>query len=145
MDRKTWGLLLGIIGWLILFLYVGGGVAAQEDVYEVGHEDVFGKLERPPVVFPHGRHMDALEQEGCGFCHHVFDEDAGALVPVDDPVTGCTECHGAKKEDDKPALRQAFHGSCTVCHRDAKKTGQASPPVTCGECHKKRTGAGQER
>jgi hypothetical protein len=64
---------------------------------------------------------------------------------VDDPDTGCTECHGAEKEDDKPALRQAFHGSCTVCHREAKKAGRASPPVTCGECHKKQTGAVQER
>ena len=142
---KRWGLLSGIIGWLVFSLCSGSGVAAQEESYELGHEDVFGTLQRPPVDFPHDRHIDALEEEGCGFCHHVFDEDAGVLVPVDDPDTGCTECHGAKKDGDKPALRQAFHGMCTVCHRDVRKAGQASPPVTCGECHKKRTGVGQER
>ena len=139
------GLFLGIVGLQLFFLCAAGAVLAQEDNYVLGHEDVFGKLQRPPVAFPHGLHMDALEAEGCGFCHHTLDEDAGELVPVDDPDTGCTECHGAKKDGDKPALRQAFHGSCTVCHRDVNREGRASPPVTCGECHKKRTGAGRER
>ena len=145
MYKKTWLVFLGMIGWLVFCPGIRGGVAAQEETYDLGHEDVFGKLQRPPVAFPHDRHMDALEQEGCGVCHHVFDEDAGGLVPVDDPDIGCTECHGAKKEDNKPGLRQAFHGSCTVCHRKMNRSGQASPPVTCGECHKKRDGAGKER
>ncbi len=145
MHKKNRVLFPGIIGWLVFSLFFGSGVAAQEESYELAHEDVFGPLQRPSVHFPHDRHMDALDEEGCGICHHVFDKEKGELVPVDDPDAGCTECHGSKKDGSVPALREAFHGSCNVCHRDVNRVGEASPPVACGECHKKKNGAGQER
>ena len=134
MNRKCWIILLAAIGWISLQAQMGGRASAQEDTYELAHEQVFGKLKRPPVTFPHDLHMEALE---CGDCHHEYDDDEGALVPVDDPDTGCVECHGAKKEDNKPALREAYHGSCTVCHRATAKKGEDTGPTTCGECHKK--------
>jgi hypothetical protein len=137
MYKKKGILFLGMIGWLVSCPGIGGEVMAQEETYELAHEEVFGELQRPLVVFPHDRHMDALDDQGCGACHHVFDKDEGVLVPVDDPVAGCTECHGANKEGGRPSLRQAFHGSCTVCHRGMKKGGASSGPITCGECHKK--------
>lgn len=144
MYKKDWIFFVGVIGWLVFCQGTGGEVAAQEAIYELGHEDVFGKLQRPTVSFPHDRHMDALEEEGCGVCHHVLDENAGVLVPEDDPDVGCTECHSAEKDGKRPALRQAFHGSCTGCHRKVNQSIQASPPVTCGACHKKRGWAGKE-
>jgi Class III cytochrome C family len=134
MNRRWWIVLLVAIGWIPLQASMGGWAVAQEDTYELAHEDVFGKLQRPPVTFPHDIHMDGLE---CGACHHVYDEDEGALVPVDDPDTGCTECHGAHKEGDQPALREAYHGGCTACHREKARKSEKTGPTTCGECHKK--------
>ena len=134
MNRKCWIVSLAAIGSVFLLAQIGGWALAQEDSYELAHEDVFGKLERPAVTFPHDVHMDALD---CGTCHHVYDEDEGALVPVDDPDTGCAECHGAEKEGNQPALREAYHGQCTVCHRGMGKKGEKTGPATCGECHKK--------
>ena len=56
---------------------------------------------------------------------------------MEDPDAGCAECHGAKKEGDQPGLREAYHGQCTVCHREMAKEGKESGPRTCGECHKR--------
>ena len=44
--------------------------------------------------------------------------------------------HVAKEQEDVPALREAFHGSCTGCHRKmGKAEGMFKGPTTCGECH----------
>jgi hypothetical protein len=134
MNSKGGILILAAIGSMFLLVQMGGWALAQEDTYDLAHEDVFGRLERPPVTFPHDLHMDALE---CGACHHEYDDEEGALVPVDDPDTGCAECHGARKEESRPALREAYHGQCTVCHRGMAKKGEDTGPTTCGECHKK--------
>jgi hypothetical protein len=40
-------------------------------------------------------------------------------------------------EDNIPALREAFHGSCTNCHRNQIKNDHPkSGPTTCGGCHR---------
>jgi hypothetical protein len=134
MKRNCWIVSMAAIGSVLLLAQIGGVALAQEDTYELAHEEVYGKKQRPAVTFPHEVHMDVLD---CGECHHEYDEDEGALVPVDDPDAGCTECHGAKKDGNVPALREAYHGQCTVCHRDTIKQGKDSGPTTCGECHKK--------
>jgi len=109
---------------------------AQEDVYDIAYTDILGGLRRPAVYFPHDMHMEALEDAGCGACHHAPDPDTGKLVYMEDEEVSCVECHGADALGDTPALREAFHGSCTVCHRKMKKTGtSAGGPTTCGECH----------
>lgn len=134
MNRKGWIVSVAVFGSITVLALWGGWALAQEDEYELAHKEVFGELQRPPVTFQHGLHMEVLD---CGACHHEYDEDEGALVPVDDPDTGCVECHGAEKEENRPALREAFHGQCTVCHRKTIKKGEDSGPTTCGECHKK--------
>ncbi len=53
---------------------------AQEDIYILAHENIFGKLRRPPVMFSHEGHADTLEDEGCGACHHLQDEESGPLL-----------------------------------------------------------------
>jgi len=67
MNRKCWIVSLAAIGSVFILAQIGGWALAQEDSYELAHEDVFGKLERPAVTFPHDVHMDALD---CGTCHH---------------------------------------------------------------------------
>jgi len=109
---------------------------AQEESYRIEYTDVFGKLRRPAIIFAHDSHTDALEESGCGICHHAPDEETGKLVYIEDEEVSCGECHGKKEEDGNPGLREAFHGSCTACHRSMKKEkADFKGPTTCGECH----------
>ena len=137
MKPKVWIFFLILTGWLIVQISIDHSAVAQEEKYDIGHKEIFGKLQRPSVTFYHDNHIDALEQVGCGACHHVFDKVNQTLVPADGEEALCSECHKAKKEGKIVALRQAYHGSCNGCHRKMKKKGIAAGPTTCGECHKR--------
>ncbi len=131
----------------ILMIFVGlfltGAVSrtasmAQEDEYNLAYTEVFGKLRRPQVGFSHVNHSDHLAEAGCGICHHNPDDKTGKLVYLEGEELSCRECHEAQRKNHKPALREAYHGSCTVCHRDMIKTDRdKTGPTTCGGCHKK--------
>ena len=128
---------------IIIGLLLTGAVSrtltlAQEDEYNLADTDVFGKLRRPLVKFSHAIHSDNLMDTGCGICHHNPDNKTGEPVYIEGEELSCRECHEAQKENHKPALREAFHGSCTVCHRDLIKTdSRKTGPTTCGGCHKR--------
>jgi hypothetical protein len=129
--RLLFYILAAILG-AALFSYA----QAQEETYRIEYTDIFGKLRRPAIDFSHDLHAEALEEAGCGACHHAPDENTGKLVYIEDEEVSCTECHGLKEEDSKPALREAFHGSCTPCHRKMiKEKISFKGPTTCGECH----------
>ena len=111
---------------------------AQEDEYTLADTDVFGKLRRPPVIFSHVIHTDNLADAGCGTCHHSPDSKTGKLVYIEGEELSCRECHELQKKNHEPALREAFHSSCTGCHRDMIKSDRRKTgPTTCGGCHKK--------
>lgn len=135
--KKITTLFLATVGGLLLNLGSATQVSTQEATIILAHKDSFGKLQRPPVHFPHDLHVDVLEDEGCGSCHHVFSKEKQGLVPADGEETSCTDCHQRKKEGNVPSLRQAYHGSCTFCHRTLEQEGRAGGPVTCGGCHPK--------
>ncbi len=129
-----------MIGISILAISVlsANPLVAQEDSLIIAHEDIFGKLKRPEVKFPHDLHMEVFAEQDCGVCHHSFDEASGSLIYEAGEEGYCKDCHTAEKDGNMPALREAFHGSCTVCHRDTiKNNSDKSGPTTCGECHKK--------
>ena len=122
--------IVGAVGWQPSM--------AQEEVYILAHEDVFGSLRRPEVSFSHEDHTVSLENSGCGVCHHTPDDKTGQLVYIEGDERSCKECHDFQKEDNAPALREAFHGNCTNCHRNQIKSDNLkSGPTTCGGCHKK--------
>lgn len=128
-----------IIGLLILGLSIWTDSLAQDAEYTLAYQEIFVKLRRPPVNFSHENHVEILDSEGCGICHHVLDEQSGRLIYEEGEEASCKECHIDQKEDRKPALREAFHGSCTVCHRTLiKESNLKSGPTTCGGCHIKR-------
>jgi hypothetical protein len=132
--KKYWVMAMAAV----LLAMTGPGLpcAGAEDMIEISHGDVFGRLRRPPVPFPHDLHMEALEDPGCGACHHSPDPGSGELVYIEGEELGCMECHPAEKQDDMPALREAYHGSCNACHRQRIRDGRMpSGPTTCGECH----------
>ena len=122
--------LVGAVGWQVSM--------AQEADYILAHEDIFGNLRRPEVSFSHEIHAESLENDGCGVCHHAPDDQTGKLVYSEGEETTCKECHDLQKESGIPALREAFHGNCTDCHRNQIKSGALkSGPTTCGGCHKR--------
>ena len=133
--------------WVLIFLAVGiffivsadrHDTLAQEDSYELAHTDIFGELRRPFVTFAHDIHSHTLGDNGCGLCHHVADQNTGWLIYREGEELACKECHAARNTAGQTALREAYHGSCTACHRRMiKKTNKKTGPTTCGECHKK--------
>lgn len=120
--------LAGVVGWQVSM--------AQEDEYILAHDDVFGSLRRPQVNFSHKIHEESLENGGCGKCHHTPDDATDKLIYIEGDELSCKECHDVAKVDGIPALREAYHGNCTGCHRQEIKSGNLeSGPTTCGGCH----------
>lgn len=135
MNRQAF-VLLAVAALFLLLAGPTSPARAQDDVIVLEQTDVFGPLSRAPVTFNHEAHVEAMDDE-CGGCHHVYDDDEGKLVPADGDESTCTDCHGAKKDGSVPALREAYHGNCTGCHRKMAKEHKKTGPVTCGECHTK--------
>lgn len=139
--RKT------LLSWLLvafsfsLFTFA----QAQEEIYRIEYTDIFGKLRRPAIDFAHEDHAEALGDLGCGACHHAPDEKTGKLIYIEDEEVSCGECHGRKAEGGTPALREAFHLSCTGCHRAMiKEKDVFKGPTTCGECHVPKKASNQQ-
>jgi hypothetical protein len=131
-------ILVLLIGAVLLSAVAWQTSMAQEEEYILAHEDVFGDLRRPQVGFSHKNHAESLEDNGCGVCHHTPDDKTGQLVYLEGDERSCKDCHDLQKEDSTPALREAFHGSCTNCHRNQiKSDNHKSGPTTCGGCHRK--------
>jgi len=143
---KLIGYLLVFTTGFLLFVLVGWTTLnAQGDTQTLFHKDVFAKPRRAGVVFSHDMHMETQEDKGCGVCHHGLDSKTNELVYLKDEEQSCKECHGFQKEGRKPALREAYHGTCTGCHRHLTKSrNERSGPTTCGECHRKELGSQQE-
>lgn len=77
--------------------------------------------QKPPVSYTHKAHGEKVK--ACAECHHK--DAAGAEQK-------CSKCHGAKAEDKKVDLKEAFHKQCKGCHQKEKKG-----PTKCDDCHKK--------
>ena len=134
--QKTWLMAWVTLGSVLFGLTAWTNSIAQESEYILAHQDIFGKLRRPAVSFSHDIHSETLESDGCGICHHVQDDQSGKLVYMEGEELSCKECHVQRKENQIPALREAYHGNCTVCHRRLIKAGQPETgPTTCGGCH----------
>ena len=81
-----------------------------------------------PVTFSHASHVDKSKVD-CAVCHH---KDADAKNPA-----ACTSCHAVKEAKGGASVaKDAFHGKCQGCHKDAAGKGKAAP-TKCTECHKK--------
>ncbi len=85
-------------------------VAADKGPAEVKLEAKMGT-----VTFPHAAHQGFISD--CKTCHHTGE------------FTACVSCHDGSKA---PKAKNAFHKSCTVCHKKEKKG-----PTKCKECHVK--------
>ncbi len=120
-------LILIAIGLTLVFSAGTPGPAAQltaadaDGKISIAHTELFGKLQRPHVIFDHKLHEKALENEGCAACHPVNDMNK-IIFTFPKRIDG----QGYK------AAMNAFHDACIGCHKKMK-----AGPLTCNNCHKK--------
>ena len=119
---------------LALVLLGSSMAGAQPDQIKLDHVQAFCKKQRPPVLFPHGKHMEG--ELSCKDCHHRYEQGKNVLEESEleegKPGIRCSECHSSKV---RPKLREAFHRQCIDCHTKTQKAGKKSGPRLCGECH----------
>ena len=72
-----------------------------------------------PVPFPHLAHQEALKD--CKICHELFPQEIGSIEKL--------------KADGQLKKKQIMNKHCTKCHRQLKKEGQKTGPITCKACH----------
>ncbi|MFA5823518.1 MAG: cytochrome c3 family protein [Thermodesulfovibrionales bacterium] len=100
--------------------------AAHDNKIRIAHTEIFGKLQRPQVVFDHKKHEEAYKKEGCSTCHPV---DSKNKLIFNFPKT--------IKGKGKKAVMKAFHDECIECHKKSGAENKKTGPVTCNNCHKK--------
>ncbi|MDP2755186.1 MAG: cytochrome c3 family protein, partial [Nitrospirota bacterium] len=139
MSRKLLFLLISVI-YLILLGYglstvysVGNpqpakqtAVLKPDNKISIAHTEIFGKLERPQVIFDHKKHDEAFKKEGCKTCHPADEFDR---LGFDFP----------KKvvKKDKKTVMNAYHDQCIDCHKKRSSENKKAGPVVCADCHKK--------
>ena len=110
--------------WIIIAL-IGGFVLASGlslAVENKGAADIVltgGK--RGNVPFPHHRHQNELVD--CNICHDVFPQQKGAIDRL--------------KQEGSLKPKTVMNKQCTKCHREKRRAGEKSGPITCKQCHVK--------
>ena len=129
---KTGGMLLALF---MLFMFGAGAVAtdnpvasppgAGADLIIIDGLKATGPLERPPVVFFHSRHTEALAKisRDCSACHLA--DEKGRLSPK----------FKRQADGDRQTVADIYHRDCIACHRELSGTQMKSGPQTCGGCH----------
>jgi hypothetical protein len=82
------------------------------------------KLQEPLVKFYHGKHVAALEKEGCVACH-----------PQDEKSRFEFHYPKVRNVKNKRSLMNAYHSSCIGCHNERAQKKEKAGPIACGECH----------
>ena len=102
-------------------------VKAQQDKMTLGYPEVFGKKDRPAVVFTHNAHAE--RGLSCKDCHHRYENGKNVLdeseLQEGSEAIRCSACHPPQ------GLQKAFHRQCIGCHR------QQGGPRFCGQCHRR--------
>lgn len=102
---------------VIMAVAVAFGVQAQVDKGP-DRMELFGGS-RGPVPFTHGDHQDRLQD--CLVCHGVFPQEQGSIESL--------------KSKGELKKKQVMNKLCIKCHRAERSAGNASGPLTCGQCH----------
>lgn len=94
-----------------------------ENKISIAHTEIFGKLERPQVIFNHGKHEEAFKKEGCNTCHP--EKDGQILFDFPKKVS----------KKDKTSVMNTYHDQCIDCHKKRSSENKKSGPVVCADCH----------
>ena len=133
----------GMIGIIALTLAIGlraeetkeqPGVDLEQraDILTIDSLKSFGRLERPPVIFLHDMHTNALEKEkkDCSTCHlpEQKDKDRISLKFM------------RLKDTNKKEAMDIYHAECIGCHKETAASGRDAGPVEiCVQCHNEKT------
>jgi len=128
-----WGWMIMVVG---LLMFTVSPLNAQPEKIVLNHSTAFEGKKRPPVPFPHNRHVES--GLSCKDCHHVYQNgknvlDEGKLEEGNQGIR-CSSCHGPKS---RPHLERAFHDQCIGCHTKYEKEKKKTGPRFCGGCHVK--------
>lgn len=144
-----WGGILILIVCISVFAIGAQGIEKQKqsggkpraDAIIIDELSVYGKLERPAVVFLHDLHTEALEKKNkdCSVCHlrepnvSNIPETLNSALPRGD--------HQSMKfkrlmNTNRKEVMDIYHDNCIECHRQIQSEGEKAGPVVCGECHK---------
>ena len=116
---------------LLVMGFLAGGFAtiafAQPDILKI--ENKYTKRLKASVTLNHKKHADTIS---CSECHHEWKKEEKK------PPQICNECHKEKVEEKKVGLKNAYHNTCTGCHKKLTAQGKnAGPTVKCVDCHPK--------
>jgi len=98
---------------------------ARPDIVTIDTLKVFGKLERPPVLFLHDKHTDALKlkDKDCQSCHLSANERLSPkLMRLEDT--------------DRKSVMDIYHNTCIVCHAEMLADNEKAGPIVCAGCHR---------
>ncbi len=90
--------------------------------------------------FTHAAHIEMLKKEGkdfvCATCHKGVKSEEELLKE-----DKCQRMEMELKETGGPAkLKNYFHSTCLKCHKELKKQGKDTGPVSCKGCHGRKAG-----
>lgn len=111
-------------------------VYAQDAEIYIENTGSYSSKSRPGVYFSHENHMGVYE---CLDCHHDYKDGKNILSEDDldeDGSAGCAQCHA---KDTPIELKTAYHRQCMGCHRRINKQEAAILPITCMDCHNRRS------
>lgn len=136
MNKGLISLFIIITGISILFFIKERDIYSDEvkkmnvenpaDRILIVHDEIFGKLERPGVVFDHGKHSKAFQKEGCKTCHPVTE---GRYLFFEYPFKITRK--------NKESIMNSFHEKCIQCHQRRISQNKKAGPIICGECHRR--------
>ncbi|MGD1971590.1 MAG: cytochrome c3 family protein [Desulfobacterales bacterium] len=102
----------------------------RADIIYIDSLNVFGKRERPAVIFLHQKHSSAVEKTGkdCAVCH----------LSTKDPNSGMermSTLYLRLQNTTKQEVMDIYHDNCISCHRETRAAKEPSGPIDCGGCH----------
>jgi len=113
-------------------------VYAQDVAISIDNEASYHSKERSAVYFPHENHMETYE---CLDCHHDYQDGENILDEDDLDEDGSAACAACHSKDTSVTLKSAYHRQCMGCHRRLNKQEDAALPITCRDCHPRRSPA----
>jgi hypothetical protein len=135
-----WVLCLGLLTVLIIYGMRVEGLtgpvtepdAKRPDVISIDAMKVFGNLERPPVIFLHDRHTEALSSRGqdCSACHLKETDTKGQ--------ERLSIKYQRIQDTSRNEVMRIYHDNCIQCHTEVASEGENSGPLVCGECHREK-------
>ena len=85
-----------------------------------GQIDIYGGSSGK-VPFPHAQHQERIAD--CNVCHSVFPQQTDAIKTL--------------KAEGKLKPKKVMNVQCIKCHKEEKRAGNPSGPLTCTSCHEK--------